>query len=127
MLSVSRGLLFFLCSLTAVQAEQFGPFRYLALEGTGKLRAGQEPWALKKTDPERMATVLYVTAEVIRQVAILAQPYTPGAAARLLDLLVVPDDARNFACLGTANRLPSGTDLPKPEGVFPRYVEDEQA
>jgi len=89
--------------------------------------AGQEPWALKKTDPERMATVLYVTAEVIRQVAILAQPYTPGAAARLLDLLVVPDDARNFACLGTANRLPSGTDLPKPEGVFPRYVEDEQA
>ncbi|MEM9106960.1 MAG: methionine--tRNA ligase, partial [Pseudomonadota bacterium] len=28
--------------------------------------AGQEPWALKKTDPERMGTVLYVTAEVIR-------------------------------------------------------------
>jgi len=89
--------------------------------------AGQEPWALKKTDPERMATVLYVTAEVIRQVAILAQPYTPAAAARLLDLLMVPDDARDFAHLGTANRLPSGIDLPKPEGVFPRYVEDEPA
>src|SRR5439155_11198917 len=31
--------------------------------------AGQEPWALKKTDPERMGSVLYVTAEILRQVA----------------------------------------------------------
>src|SRR5690606_12210234 len=35
--------------------------------------AGEAPWALAKTDPERQGTVLYVTAEVIRQVAILAQ------------------------------------------------------
>ncbi|MGB5212981.1 MAG: methionine--tRNA ligase [Anderseniella sp.] len=89
--------------------------------------AGQEPWALKKTDPERMATVLYVTAEVIRQVAILAQPYMPAAAARLLDLLVVPEDARSFAHLGEAGRLQSGGELPKPEGVFPRYVEEDPA
>lgn len=89
--------------------------------------AGQEPWALKKTDPERMATVLYVTAEVIRQVAILAQPYMPAAAAKLLDLLVVPEDARSFAHLGEAGRLQSGIELPKPEGVFPRYVEEELA
>ena len=36
--------------------------------------AAEEPWKLKKTDPARMGTVLYVTAEVVRQVAILAQP-----------------------------------------------------
>ena len=36
--------------------------------------AGEAPWALAKTDPARQGTVLYVTAEVIRQVAILAQP-----------------------------------------------------
>jgi methionyl-tRNA synthetase len=89
--------------------------------------AGEEPWALKKTDPDRMATVLYVTAEVIRQVAILAQPYMPASAAKLLDLLVVPDDARDFPHLGDTARLPSGTKLPKPEGVFPRYVEEDQA
>lgn len=89
--------------------------------------AGQEPWALKKTDPERMATVLYVTAEVIRQVAILAQPYMPASAAKLLDLLVVREDARSFSHLGETARLASGTELPKPEGVFPRYVEEDQA
>ncbi len=39
--------------------------------------AGEEPWAKKKTDPKRMETILYVTAEVVRQVAILAAPVTP--------------------------------------------------
>ena len=34
--------------------------------------------------------MLYVTAEVIRQVAILAQPVMPASAAKLLDLLGVP-------------------------------------
>jgi methionyl-tRNA synthetase len=85
--------------------------------------AGQEPWALKKTDPERMETVLYVTAEVLRQVAILAQPYMPVSAAKLLDLLSVPADARDFAALGGGGRLVSGTALPAPAAIFPRYVE----
>ena len=49
--------------------------------------AGEAPWALAKTDPARQGTVLYVTAEVIRQVAILAQPFMPTSAAKLLDLL----------------------------------------
>src|SRR5690606_33872032 len=47
--------------------------------------AAPEPWALRKSDPERMGTVLYVTAETIRQVAILAQPAMPASAGRLLD------------------------------------------
>ncbi|NNF80643.1 MAG: methionine--tRNA ligase, partial [Rhizobiales bacterium] len=85
--------------------------------------AGQEPWALKKTDPERMGTVLYVTAETVRQVAILAQPYMPDSGAALLNALGVADDARTFAALGAANRLPSGGTIAKPEAVFPRYVE----
>jgi methionyl-tRNA synthetase len=72
-----------------------------------------------------MGTVLYVTAEVIRQVAILVQPVMPGSASRLLDLLAVPAEARLFDCLGGAGRLAAGTALPTPVGVFPRYVEAE--
>ncbi|WP_186399047.1 methionine--tRNA ligase [Stappia sp. P2PMeth1] len=87
--------------------------------------AAQEPWALKKSDPARMATVLYVTAEVIRQIAILAQPVIPTSAGKLLDLLAVPADARAFDRLGAGGRLAAGAELPKPEGVFPRYVEAE--
>jgi methionyl-tRNA synthetase len=87
--------------------------------------AGQEPWALKKTDPARMETVLYVTAEVLRIIGILVQPYVPSSAAKLLDLLMVDDGARNFADLG--QRLVAGTPLPAPAAIFPRYVEEGAA
>ena len=89
--------------------------------------AAQEPWALKKTDPERMGTVLYVTAEIIRQVAILCQPFMPDSSARLLDSLSVAEEARQFDQLGSAGRLASGADIAKPQPVFPRYVEPEEA
>ncbi|MDT3686739.1 MAG: methionine--tRNA ligase [Pseudorhodoplanes sp.] len=87
--------------------------------------AGEAPWALAKTDPVRQGTVLYVTAEVIRQVAILAQPFMPEAAGKLLDLLAVPQDARDFAQLGGKTRLAGGVTLPAPSPVFPRYVEPD--
>ena len=54
--------------------------------------AGEAPWALAKTDPARQRTVLYVTAEVVRQIAILAQPAMPEASAKLLDILGIPND-----------------------------------
>jgi methionyl-tRNA synthetase len=85
--------------------------------------AGEAPWALAKTDPVRQKTVLYVTAEVVRQVAILAQPVMPESCVRMLDSLGIPQDARSFAALGGANRIVPGTALPPPVGVFPRYVE----
>jgi methionyl-tRNA synthetase len=85
--------------------------------------AGEAPWALAKTAPERQKTVLYVTAEVVRQIAILAQPAMPKSSAKLLDSLGIPADARNFAALGEASRIAPGTQLPPPVGVFPRYVE----
>jgi methionyl-tRNA synthetase len=85
--------------------------------------AGEAPWALAKTDPPRQRTVLYVTAEIVRQVAILAQPAMPVSAAKLLDSLGVPEGERNFAALGGATRIQPGTKLPAPVGVFPRYIE----
>ena len=87
--------------------------------------AGQEPWALKKTEPARMDTVLYVTAEVLRVIGIMAQPYIPASAASLLQLLSINNDARDFADLG--KRLVPGTPLPAPAPIFPRYVEEEAA
>lgn len=89
--------------------------------------AGEAPWALAKTDPTRQRTVLYVAAEVIRQIAILVQPVTPAASAKLLDILGIPDEIafRNFAALGT--RIRPGTVLPTPTPVFPRYIEPTAA
>ena len=85
--------------------------------------AGEAPWALAKTDPKRQATVLYVTAEVVRQIAILAQFAMPEASAKMLDILGVSSEgtSRNFAAVAT--RIKPGTVLPAPAPIFPRYIE----
>lgn len=85
--------------------------------------AGEAPWALAKTDPARQKTVLYVTAEVVRQIAILAQPAMPTASALLLDSLGIPEGERNFAMLGGAKRIAPDSTLPAPTPAFPRYIE----
>ena len=85
----------------------------------------QAPWTLKKTDPARMATVLYVLAETVRRLGLLLQPLMPETMGRLLDQLAVPAGARDFAAFGQA--LTTGTPLPAPQGLFPRFVEAEAA
>jgi methionyl-tRNA synthetase len=100
---------------------------WAAVAEANRYFAGEAPWALAKTDPKRQATVLYVTAEVVRQIAILAQPAMPAASAKLLDILGIPDEAssRDFAALGM--RIRPGTVLPAPSPVFPRYIEPTAA
>ncbi|MGE3246793.1 MAG: methionine--tRNA ligase [Beijerinckiaceae bacterium] len=89
--------------------------------------AAQEPWARRKDDPARMGTILYVTAEVLRVVAIMAQPAIPSAAGKLLDLVGAPAGGRNFAHAVPDHALQGGSALPPPAPVFPRYIEPEQA
>jgi methionyl-tRNA synthetase len=96
---------------------------WLVLGAANRYFSAHEPWVLRKSeaaeDQARFATVLYTTMEVVRIAALLVQPVMPDSAAKLLNLLGQPDDARSFAAIGT--RLASGTALPAPTGVFPRY------
>lgn len=90
----------------------------------------QAPWTLKKTNIERMQTVLYVLAEVIRNLGIILQPFTPDAANKILDQVAAPANARDFTFIGSTHALQLGTALPAPQGVFPRYeapVEEKTA
>lgn len=121
-LSMADGMLE--ASRTAMATQQIHQWLnavWLVVAEANRYFAGEAPWALAKTDPARQKTVLYVTAEVVRQVAILTQPVMPDASAKLLDSLGVPAEARDFKALGT--RIKAGTALPAPVGVFPRYVE----
>jgi methionyl-tRNA synthetase len=85
----------------------------------------QAPWTLKKTDPDRMKTVLYVLAEMVRMLAILYQPYTPNAMETLLSYLDIQD--RDFNAVTPNNALKPGMAINKPEGVFPRITLEEAA
>jgi methionyl-tRNA synthetase len=84
----------------------------------------QAPWALRKTDPERMTAVLATLCEAIVDLAIAIQPVIPASATKLLDQMGVPADARTWAALADNGRYPrlagSGFTLAAPTGIFPR-------
>jgi len=87
----------------------------------------QAPWVLRKTDAPRMGTVLYVLAETIRRLAIMTQPFMPDASAKMLDAVASPGDKRSFGDVtDTAAMLAPGTELPKPQPIFPRYQGEEE-
>ena len=86
----------------------------------------QAPWKLKKEDPDRMFTVLYVLTECIRHIALVLQPFMPQSMSKMLDLMNVAPDQRTFTAIGPEHALKPGLTIDKPEGVFPRYVEAEQ-
>ncbi|NJO36996.1 MAG: methionine--tRNA ligase [Rhizobiales bacterium] len=88
----------------------------------------QAPWALRKTDPARMGAVLHHLAETIRRLALLTQAFMPAASEKILDQLAIPVDRRTLASYPSERgRLEPGTALPKPEGVFPRHVDEAVA
>jgi methionyl-tRNA synthetase len=87
--------------------------------------ATEEPWIVRKTDQARFEVILAVTIEVLRNVAIMTQPVMPETSTKLLDLLGVPSDARDFSAIGPKGRPEGGRALPAPSGLFPRYVEAE--
>lgn len=92
---------------------------------TNKYIDTMEPWALKKTDIDRMGTVLYVIMEVLRHVAILYQPIIPDSANKILDLLNVPQDERTFSHLTDEYMIKEGSSISKPKAVFPRIEVEE--
>ncbi|MCB9993786.1 MAG: methionine--tRNA ligase [Hyphomicrobiaceae bacterium] len=98
-----------------------------AVSEANRYFASEEPWAKKKTDPARMATILYVTAEFIRRAAIAALAFVPEGAARILDALAVPEAERFLEFADDAHSLATGTALPAPEPVFRRFERDTAA
>jgi methionyl-tRNA synthetase len=83
-----------------------------------------QPWALRKTDPKRLDTVLYVLADIIRQLAILASPIIPEASKKILDHLHVPEDLRTIEAVEEES-LALGTRLIEPQPIFPRIKAED--
>jgi methionyl-tRNA synthetase len=83
----------------------------------------QAPWALKKTDRQRMETVLAALYICIAQLAVAVAPVIPASAARLLDAMGIPDAIRNLEGMAGHWYSPlaeSNYRLEQPQGLFPR-------
>jgi len=90
----------------------------------------QAPWALRKTDPERMKAVLLTLFMAIRDLTIAISPVVPGAAAKVLDQLGIPPEGRGFGALTDADwymaRVATGENLGQPIPAFPRLELPEE-
>jgi methionyl-tRNA synthetase len=84
----------------------------------------QAPWALRKTDPDRMRAVLYTLFMAIRDLTIAIAPVVPATAAKVLDQLGIPEDRRGIDDLARADwymaRVATGERLRAPLAAFPR-------
>ncbi|WP_332810516.1 methionine--tRNA ligase [Sphingomonas sp.] len=84
----------------------------------------QAPWALRKTDPERMQSVLATLYAAIRDLAIAILPVIPASAGRLLDQMGIAAEERTYAALADEQRYSrlaaSGFRLQAPTPIFPR-------
>ena len=83
----------------------------------------QAPWTLRKTDPERMETVLATLYICIAQLAVAISPVIPASSAKLLDMLGVPADLRNLQGIRSHWYSPlaeSDFRLSAPTPLFPR-------
>ncbi|WP_078680286.1 methionine--tRNA ligase [Bartonella sp. AR 15-3] len=86
--------------------------------------ASEEPWSLRKNNPERFSTVLYITLEVLRRVGIMLLPFIPQSAAKLLDSLAVAEEDRLLHHISDL-RIKEETVLSPPVPIFPRYISNE--
>jgi methionyl-tRNA synthetase len=93
-----------------------------------KYLAAEKPWALAK-DPaqkERLEQVLYVAAESLRIVSVLAHPVIPDATQKIWEQLGQAGKIENVTIHDLQwGGLKPGTRIGKPEGVFPRAEKKE--
>ncbi|MEA3390426.1 methionine--tRNA ligase [Sphingobium sp. CCH11-B1] len=83
----------------------------------------QAPWTLRKTDPERMETVLATLYIAIAQLAVAILPVIPASATALLDHMGVPDNRRSPAGIGGhwySELAESGFTVEPSKPLFPR-------
>ena len=104
------------------QIDKFEIHNYLetvfnVVSEANKYFAAQEPWSLKASNPERMAAILYVAAEVVRKASILLQPVCPTGAKVLLDTLLVDEHERQFE---NFSDMLNDRMLMAPQPAFPR-------
>jgi methionyl-tRNA synthetase len=83
----------------------------------------QAPWALKKSDQQRMETVLATLFICIAQLAVAIRPIIPASAENLLSQMGIPEHVATFGGLSShwySRLAESNFRLSTPKPLFPR-------
>ena len=81
-----------------------------------------EPWKVWKTDPKRVETILYISLQLVANLAIAFEPFLPFSSAKLRRMINI--DEFDWAQLGSTELLKPGHQLAEPELLFEK-IEDE--
>ncbi len=79
----------------------------------------QEPWKLKKTNPNRMKNVLSILIEIIKRIAIMTFPIMPNKSQKLL--LYLNFDFQNINFDNYKVIFKNQIKIEKPYPLFPKY------
>ena len=81
-----------------------------------------EPWKVWKTDPKRVETILYISLQLVANLAIAFEPFLPFSSEKLRNLIKI----ESFDCndLGSTNLLKAGHQLAEPELLFDKIEDD---
>lgn len=81
-----------------------------------------EPWKVWKTDPKRVETILYISLQLVANLAIAFEPFLPFSSARLRKMINI--DNFEWDSLGRTDLLTAGHKLGEPELLFEK-IDDE--
>lgn len=81
-----------------------------------------EPWKVWKTNPERVKTILYVSLQLVANLAIAFEPFLPFSSKKLRQLINM--DTFDWSQLGSTDLLKANHHLAEPELLFEK-IEDE--
>ncbi len=81
-----------------------------------------EPWKVWKTDPKRVETILYISLQLVANLAIAFEPFLPFSSAKLRRLINIEEF--DWAQLGSTDLLKPGHQLAEPELLFEK-IDDE--
>ena len=94
---------------------------FVYIDKLNKFVDTNEPWKVFKVEKEKAGNGLSILVETFRIVGILLQPFIPIFSTKLLDLLNVDKNEREFKFLNIENLLKKDHIFNKPEALFPRY------
>lgn len=87
-----------------------------------KYLADTEPWKVVKSDPQRVATILYVALQITANTAIAIEPFMPFSAAKILRMLAL--DKLGWERMGATDLVASGHRIGEPELLFEKIEDD---
>ena len=81
-----------------------------------------EPWKVWKTDPKRVETILYISLQLVANLAIAFEPFLPFSSEKLRGMINMP--TFEWSQLGSTDLLKAGTQLAEPALLFEKIEDD---